>query len=261
MRKSLYISAALALLAVTAKAAEPSSDLTLNEIVDRANKALRGDSSHGRLTMTIETPDWKRTLELEAWNRQREYAFIVIHAPAKDRGDVTLRRRNEMWLWLQHVERVIKVPPTMMHSAWQGSDFTYEDIVKADSVVKDYTHALVDKKVEGDHTVYDIRCDPKPDAPVVWGKVLLKVAVYGEPGKEEVVAQREEDYNERGQLVRAISLSDVKRLGGRLVPARMECVPAGKPGQRTIIQYSELQFDVPIHEDFFSLARLQKGGS
>ncbi|MCX5789474.1 MAG: 4-hydroxythreonine-4-phosphate dehydrogenase PdxA, partial [Elusimicrobia bacterium] len=106
--------------------------LSATEIIDRANKVLRGDSSRGKLTMTIVTPEWTRELTIEGWNQGREKAFILIHAPPKDKGNTTLRRNNEMWLWMPRVERVVKVPPTMMHSAWQGSDFTYEDIVKAD---------------------------------------------------------------------------------------------------------------------------------
>lgn len=254
IRIGLYISAAMFALAPV-QAAETS----LHDIVDKANKALRGDSSHGLMTMTIVTPKWKRAIDVEGWNRQREYAFIRILAPAKDKGTITLRRKNEMWVWLPKVERVIKVPPTMMHSAWQGSDFTYEDIVKADSVVKDYDHVLLEKKDEGERVVYKIQCDPKPDAPVVWGKVLLWVALYGERGAEEAVPLREEDYSERGELMRVITLSDVKRLGGRLVPAKLECAPTRKPGQKTTIEYHQLDFDVPLDDAFFNLSRLQKG--
>ena len=87
-----------------------AADLSLHDLVDKANKALRGDSSHGRLLMTIETPDWKRSLEIEGWNKDRTYAFIKILAPAKERGNTTLRRVNEMWVWLPKVERVIKIP-------------------------------------------------------------------------------------------------------------------------------------------------------
>ena len=247
--------------ASTAAAIAPSptgqaKELTLHDIVDRANKALRGDSSHGTMAMTIVTPKWERTMEVEGWNRERTYAFILIHAPAKDKGNITLRRKNEMWLWLPKVERVIKVPPTMMHSAWQGSDFTYEDIVKADSVVKDYKHTLLRKKAEPGRVVYTIQGDPLPDAPVVWGKVIMDVAVYD---NEEAVPLREEDYSERGSLERTITLSDIKRLGGRLVPARLECVPTRKAGQKTTIQYHTLEFDVPLDDKFFSLSRLQKG--
>lgn len=236
-----------------------AAELDVRALVDKANKALRGDSSHGKLTMTIENPEWKRSVDIEGWNKDRTLAFIVIRAPAKERGNTTLRRKTEMWLWLPKVERVIKVPPTMMHSSWQGSDFTYEDIVKADSVVKDYTHTLLSTKKEDGRTVYRIQGDPKPDAPVVWGKVISDVAVYDD--NEEVVPLLEEDYSERGELIRTITLSDIRVLGGRRVPARLECVPAKKKGQRTILQYHKLEFDVPLEESFFSYSRLQKAGN
>lgn len=244
-------------LALAASAA-PASDPEILALVDKANKALRGDSSRGRLSMTIVNPEWSRTLEVEGWNKDRTFAFILIHAPAKDRGNTTLRRKNEMWLWMPKVERVIKVPPTLMHSSWQGSDFTYEDIVKADSVVKDYTHKLLSKKTEPGRTVYRVEGLPKPEAPVVWGKVFMDIAVYDEDGA--VVPLLEEDWSERGELIRTITLSDIKVLGGRRVPTRLECVPAKKPGQKTTLIYRELEFDLPLDDAFFSYQRLQKAG-
>lgn len=244
-------------LALAASAA-PASDPEILALVDKANKALRGDSSRGRLSMTIVNPEWSRTLEVEGWNKDRTFAFILIHAPAKDRGNTTLRRKNEMWLWMPKVERVIKVPPTLMHSSWQGSDFTYEDIVKADSVVKDYTHKLLSKKAEPGRTVYRVEGTPRPEAPVVWGKVVMDIAVYDEDGA--VVPLLEEDWSERGELIRTITLSDIKVMGGRRVPTRLECVPAKKPGQKTTLVYRELEFDLPLDDAFFSYQRLQKAG-
>ena len=237
--------------------AAPAAALDIKDLVDRANKALRGDSSRGLLTMTIETPDWKRSIDVEGWNKDRTMAYIVIRAPAKDRGETPLRRHNEMWLWMPKVERVIKIPPTMMHSSWQGSDFTYEDIVKADAIVKDYTHKLLSTKHEDGRTVYRIEALPKPDAPVVWGKVVTDVALYDD---QSVVPLLELDYSERGELIRTITLSDVKLLGGRRVPAKLECVPSQKKGRRTTLQYRELEFDLPLKDDFFSYQRLQKAG-
>jgi outer membrane lipoprotein-sorting protein len=245
-----------ALLLLLAAASARAADMDVKELVDRANKALRGDSSHDKVSMTVETPEWSRTLDVEGWNKERTFAFIVIRAPAKEKGQTTLRRKNEMWLWMPKVERVIKIPPTMMHSAWQGSDFTYEDIVKADSVVKDYDHTLLSKKKEADRTVYHILGVPKPDAPVVWGKVITDVALYD--SDQAVVPLKEEDYSERGELIRTITLSDVKILDGRRVPSRLECVPTAKKGQKTTLVYHDLQFDVPLSDDFFSYQHLQK---
>lgn len=239
-----------------ASASASSAKLSIPELVDKANKALRGDSSRARVTMTITTPHWTRTMDIEGWNRGRQMAFIEILGPAKDKGNITLRRKNEMWLWMPKVERVIKIPPTMMHSSWQGSDFTYEDIVKADSIVKDYDHKLLRVVDHPDHKTYEVEADPKPDAPVVWGKVLLWIAQYG----DDVVGEKEEDYSERGDLIRTIKFSDLKLLGGRRLPSRLECIPETRKGRRTILVYRSLDFDLPLPDSFFSLSRLERGG-
>ncbi|MBI5595230.1 MAG: outer membrane lipoprotein-sorting protein, partial [Elusimicrobia bacterium] len=178
-----------AVLAVPAHAERPVS-----ELVDMANKVLRGDSSHAKISMTIVTPSWTRALDIEAWNQGRRKAYIVIHAPAKEKGTTTLRRDSEMWTWMPRVERLLKVPPTMMHSSWQGSDFTFEDIVKADSIVKDYSHKRLKSTPGTEWETVLIEALPKPDAPVVWGKVLFTVGVYPDGW---VIPLREEDYSER----------------------------------------------------------------
>lgn len=243
----------LSLLAAPARAAAP--ELTVEQIVDKANKVLRGDSSRGRLTMTVVTPKWTRELDIEGWNKGRRMAYIVIHAPAKEKGNTTLRRDNEMWMWMARVERLIKVPPTMMHSSWQGSDFTYEDIVKADSIVKDYAHRLLEKLPREGFVLHRIEALPKPDAPVVWGKVLFEAGVYPDGW---VIPVREQDFNERGELARTISLSEVELVEGRRVPMRLECAPERAKGRKTIIRYHELDFDLDLPDSFFSVSRLQK---
>ncbi len=231
------------------------ADYSVRELVDKANKVLRGDSSHARVVMTITTPEWTRSLDIEAWNQGREKAFILIHAPAKDKGTTTLRRAGEMWMWMPRVERIMKVPSTMMHSSWQGSDFTYEDIVKADSIVKDYTHRTLKKTPGPVYETYLIEALPKPDAPVVWGKVLFSLGIYPDGW---VIPLGEEDYSERGELIRSITLSQIRSMEGRLVPTRLECRPTRHPGRRTVLDYKEIDFDVELADSFFSLSRLQK---
>lgn len=247
----------LLLAALAADVSTPAAKAPLGvvELVDRSNKVLRGDSSRARVTMTVVTPEWSRALDIEGWNEGRTKAFILIHAPPKEKGTTTLRRGAEMWTWMPRVERLMKVPPAMMHSSWQGSDFTYEDIVKADSVVKDYTHKVLDRKPGPEFETVLVEALPKPDAPVVWGKVLLTLAVYPD---EQVLPLKEEDFSERGELIRVISLSEIKTMGGRRVPTRLECRPRRSPGRRTTLDYRELEFDLDLPDSFFSLSRLQR---
>lgn len=247
----------MSLLLTLALAASAAERLPAKEVVDKANKVLRGDSSHARVTMRIETPEWSRELELEAWHKGRTRALIAIHAPPKEKGTRTLRRDEEMWMWMARVERLLKIPPTMMHSSWQGSDFNFEDIVKADSIVKDYEHRILEVEAihEGGFDRYRIEAIPKPDAPVVWGKVLFDAGVFPNGW---IIPLREEDYSERGELSRVIELSEVKEMGGRKVPTRLECVPQKKPGRRTVLSYREIEFDMDLKDSFFGVGRLQK---
>ncbi|OGR87493.1 MAG: hypothetical protein A3A86_01675 [Elusimicrobia bacterium RIFCSPLOWO2_01_FULL_60_11] len=228
--------------------------MSATELVDKSNELLRGQSSHARVTMKIDTPRWERTLEVEVWNQGRQRALMRIQAPAKERGNGTLRIDKEIWNWLPAVERVIKIPPSMMQASWMGSDFTFDDMVKADSVVKDYTHSILEEKKEGNRTVYKIEAIPRPDAPVVWGKVLLTISE--EEGR--VLPVQEEDYSERGEHMRTIRFSAVKELGGRVIPTKLECIPHKKPGQKTTLLYRQFDVDVSFGADFFGLSTLQK---
>ena len=59
----------------------------------------------------------------------------------------------------------------MMGQSWMGSDFTNDDLVREASIVNDYDHKLLpDTSIDGT-AVYRIEMIPKPDAPVVWGRL------------------------------------------------------------------------------------------
>jgi outer membrane lipoprotein-sorting protein len=51
---------------------------------------------------------------------------------------------------------------------------------------------------------------------------------------------------------------DVKVLGGRRLPAHIALVPTDSVGQRTEMRYLDVEFDVPLSDDTFSLSRLER---
>jgi len=227
---------------------------TAREIVDRVDQLLRGRSSHGTVTMEVVTANWSRSLDLEIWSLGTDYALIRVLAPPKDAGTATLKSGNDLWNYLPRVDRTIKLPPSMMSSAWMGSHFTNDDLVKESRLIDDYDIAI---GYEGDRdgvAVWEFVLTPKPEAPVVWGRI------------EEQIRQSDDMpvwaryYDERGDLARTLTFSDFRRMGGRLVPARMTVQPTDKPDESTVLQYRELAFDVGLEPSFFSLQRLQRGG-
>jgi len=235
-------------------APDAAGELDARTLVERANAVLRGSSSHADLRMTVDGPALHREYEMEGWNRGATEAKVVIHSPTADMGVTTLRAGNDLRLYMPNVSQVVRVPPTMMHSPWMGSDFNYEDIVKADLIVSAYEHKIVSREERDGHVLYRIESLPKPDAPVVWGKVVLDIR---KDADGTVLLLRESDYSERGQLVRSIELSEIDVMDGRRVPTRLVCKREENPERRTEIKYARIDFDVTLEDDFFSVNSLR----
>ena len=222
------------------------------EIVDRSEKLLWGKTFQGELEMSVATPRWQRTLTLRAWIERPRQSFIRILSPAKEAGIGSLRIGSEMWNYLPKVERTIKIPPSMMLQPWMGSDFTNDDLVKESSVVDDYVHHILRTEPAAGATAYVIEATPKPDAAVVWGKIVFWVRM------SDFVPLREEFYSERGELVRVLTFSDVRQLDGRTVPTRWEMRPRDKPGNVTTVVLKGARYDQAIDPETFSQRNLQK---
>lgn len=118
----------------------PATAQDVAAIMRKADELMRGKSSYAQITMTIQKPGWHRTMAMKAWSLEPDFSLAYVSEPARDRGTVTLKRGKEVWNWVPSVQKVIKIPPSMMLQSWMGSDFTNDDLVRASSIVKDYTH-------------------------------------------------------------------------------------------------------------------------
>jgi outer membrane lipoprotein-sorting protein len=230
----------------------PARDLTAKDVIRMSDSTMRGTSSYAEITMSIVKPEWSREMSLKAWSLGDDYGLVLVTAPPRDNGSVTLKRDTEVWNWLPGIERVIKIPPSMMLQSWLGSDFTNDDLVKESSVVNDYTHSFAaDTVIEGS-PCYRIMMIPRENAAVVWGKVIVSVT------KVQLLQVRSEMYDEDGELSKVLTADRIKRMSGRMVATRLVMEPAGKQNQRTIMEYSDLQFDIPLQESFFSLQNMRR---
>ncbi|NOZ03297.1 MAG: outer membrane lipoprotein-sorting protein [FCB group bacterium] len=222
------------------------------EIVRKANDLLRGESSISEGTLTVVKPTWSRQISTKMWMLEPDYALILITAPAKERGTVTLKRKNELWNWIPAVRRVIKIPPSMMLQPWMGSDFSNDDLVRQSSIVDDYEHTLVGEEEMGGYVCYKIELTPKPDAGVVWGKIIMWVS------KQGYFELRTDFYDEDGVLIKTLIGSKIKEMGGRTLPTHWEMIAVNKPGHKTVLDYSSIKFNVPLKPDFFSLQNMKR---
>ncbi len=222
------------------------------EIIKKSNDNINGLSSKSISKMTIVRPDWTREVEMKTWSKGSEYYLIYITSPARDKGQVFLKRDLELWNWMPSIGRMIKLPPSMMMQSWMGSDFTNDDLLKQSSIVEDYKHKIVGEEIIEDHDCWIIELIPHPEAPVVWGKIVMTVT------KEHYLQLKVEFFDETFELVNTMIGSNIQDVGDRVIPKKMEMTPADKPGNRTIFEYSEIKFNETINSSFFSKQNMKR---
>ncbi len=246
---------ASAFLATEARAQDPgarASD-TPAAIVGHVDELFRGASSQGRVTMEVVTERWTRSMEMEMWSLGQAYSLVRVLSPSREAGTATLKVERDIWNYLPRVDRTIKVPGGGMGGSWMGSHFTYDDLVRESHLVDDYE---IEVSFEGERegtSLWEFTLTPLPEAPVVWGRLELEVR------KEDRIPLEMRYFDERGDLARTMTFTDVRTLDGRRVPTRLSMHPEDRPGERTTLRYEDLRFDVGLEADFFSLQRLRTG--
>jgi len=220
------------------------------KIAKKIDELYRSKTSYSYVEMEVLTPHWQRALKMYVWTEGMDKTFIRITEPKKEKGMATLRIDNEMWNFLPKTNKVIKVPPSMMMGSWMGSDFTNDDLVKEFSLIDDYIYSLIRPDGAKDECLY-LECIPKEEVPIVWSRIVAAVR------KSDYIPVWQKYYDEKNKLMRIMRFKKIKDFSGRSVPAVMELVPQNKEGHKTLIRYIDLQFDVPLKNDVFSLRNLR----
>ncbi len=247
MRAKLFIVAvALCTTARAFAAAPPDADAILKRVFDN----YRATSSETTVAMTIHRPDWERNLEMKAWTRGENDALVRFVAPAKDAGNATLKLNNDTWVFNPKLNQVIKLPASMMSQSWMGSDFSYNDLSKSEDIITQFTHRVIATEQADGHTVWTIECVPKPGAPVVWGKTVLKI-------RDDNVMAEETFFDQDMKPARRMTADKIGALGDRTYPLTMTMRPLDTPDQYTRIDTSDGRFNASVPDYFFTLSNLQ----
>ena len=250
MRTLWRLSVAVLAGAASPGPSEAQTDPRVLEIIDEVDRLMRGESSAGLMRMEIDTEHWSRVLEMRIWSYGTDYSLVRVESPAREARAGTLMVNNEVWQYYPNVDRTIKLSPSMMLGSWMGSHFTNDDLVKESRLIEDYDIVISHEGPRDGEDVWEFTLSPRPDAPVIWGRI------------EQQIRQRDRMpiwaryYDEDGSLVRTMNFSDFRVLGGRTLPARMAIEPTDGE-ERTVVTYLELEFDVGLEEDFFSLRNLR----
>jgi len=238
-------------LASPALAADGEDGPTVEELLDRTDDINRGESSTAVMSMQVKTDRYERSMKMRAKSKGEERSLIVILEPAKDAGISTLKVEDNLWNYMPKVDRTMKVPAGMMSGSWMGSHLSNDDLVRNSRLRDDFTYEMTEEPADDGTGHWVIELVPKPDAPVVWGKVVVTI-------RPDEVPEKIKYFDEKGTLVRTLAFDDVQEVDGRKVPMKMSVVPGDKPGEYTRITYEELDFGVDHDDKTFSLQALKQ---
>ena len=243
MRYILFLSL---LLPLVGSAEQPDA----GQIVRDAINHWRGVASYTEMTMVIHRPDWERTMSMQAWTKGDEKSLVRVIEPKKDRGNGTLTDGNSMWTFSPKVNRVIKIPSSMMGQSWMGSDFSNKDVAKADDIIDQYDHSVLGVSEEDKLTVYEIQSIPHEEAAVVWGREVLRI-------REDHVVIRHSFYDQDGELVKSLESLEIGEMGGRTVAMRQRMGEIDAPDEWTEIRIDTVDYDIDIRDNLFTLSNLR----
>ena len=256
MIKFLAVILILGISLSTTHAEEAGNDHTAvdaGKIVKGAFEYWRGKASVSLVDMRIHRPGWERTMTIKGWTLGESDSLFVIKKPVKDKGNGTLKQGNSMWIFNPKVSKVIKLPPSMMSQAWQGSDFSNNDLAKTDSLIKDYVHTIESFKVVDGIKIYKIKSMPKSDAPVIWGMIKLEI-------REDNILLSEVFYDEDMEPVKGMKASNLKMTNNRLFPMNWIMKKSDVDDEYTELSYREIEFKKTLSKRIFTRSNLKNPG-
>ena len=240
----------LAVLALLLSGQTRAQELSAQDLVREAMNHWRGLTSYSEMTMTIHRPDWERSMTMKSWSKGEKLSLVRVIEPRKDAGNGTLINDQNMWTYAPKINRIIKVPSSMMSQSWMGSDFSNKDISKSTDIIEQYEHELTATEQRDDHIYYTITSIPHEDAAVVWGKEVLVV-------RDDYVLMEQQFWDQDGVLVKKLETLEVREMGGRPVARIMRMGKIDAPDEWTQLTANEIEFNVELSEQVFTLSNLR----
>lgn len=248
---TVVVPLAVALIAAPPRSQDPP-DIDVDALLDRVDDVWRGDASHAQLSMKVKTQHYERTMRMQAWSKGADHTLVRIEAPLKEKGSATLKADDTVYTYLPKTDRTIRLTSGMMGGSWMGSHFTNDDLVKESRMRQDFDAKVSFRSERDGRAVIELTLTPKPNAAVVWGRVITTVDA------NTLNPVRIQYFDEDLDVARTATFGDVGPLGGREIPRSMTMVPADRPEEFTRIEYEKLDFDVDLDEAFFSVSRLER---
>ena len=228
----------------------PAAEPHPRDLIRAAMDHWRGLNSYSEMTMTVHRSDWQRSFSMQAWTEGDKLSLVRVTRPKRDAGNGTLVRDQGMWTFSPKINRVLKVPSSMMNQSWMGSDFSNKDISKSTDVIDQYDHRLLASETRDGHQLYTIESIPREEAAVVWGREVFVI-------RDDHVLLRQEFWDQDNVLVKVMEALELAQMDGRTVASRLRMQKLEAPQEWTEMSIETVDFDVDLPAGLFTLSNLR----
>ena len=246
MKRSI---AFLSLLALSGTAGMAQPDAA--DILKKVEKNMSSDNRVFESTMIIHGVRNSRTITSRSYTVGDKQAFTEYLSPAREQGTKMLKLQNQLWIYSPSTDRTIQISGHMLRQSVMGSDLSYEDMMDDRKLSEIYN-----AKVTGTETI-----DNRKTYVLTLTASVPDVAYYSRKlwvDTERYVPLREELNAKSGQLLKRLTLSDVKLVEGRWFPETVIYKDVLKQGDGTEFRFTSIKFDQKIPDYIFTKAALKQ---
>lgn len=249
----MYRAIIILVLVFTVSAGSVAPELTAKEIILKSEDKLRGgEKAYTEMKIDIVRPSWKREIKLKTWVKGIDYSMILITGPKRDKGQVFLKNKKQVWSYIPKFNRVTKLPPAAMSQSWMGTDLSNDDLVRESNKIEEFVYTLKSDTIIAGLACYHIELIPNEGTDIIWGKLELFI------DKVDFITVRNEMYDEDGILVNVLKSSVIKMMSGMKIATKMEMIPVEKEGEKTIMTIITLDTNIDLDPTFFSKQNMKR---
>ena len=229
-----------------------SSDLTVNEILNKIDFNLNSSNRVMTTQMIVHGRRTSRTIVSKSWIIGTDKAFTEYISPPREQGSKMLKLDDILLTYSPQTDRIIQISGHMLRQSVMGSDMSYNDVMEDKPLDQLYTAILEGEVYINNRKCYILFLEAKIDGISYPKRREWVDAEYFLPIKEEL-------YAKSGKLLKSTSMDGIKKIKDRWFPTRFifkDELKKNSKGTEWIIK--DIKFDQEIPEIIFSKSNLRK---
>ncbi len=220
-------------------------------ILEKVDQNMHCNTHITKSNMIIYGRRRNRTITSIGYAEGTHKSFAEYLAPEREKGTKMLKIEGHLWIYSPSTDRTIQLSGHMLKQSLMGSDLSYEDMMENRKLLEMYHAEVVGEEILDSRKTWVLTLTAKvTDVTYHSRKVWID--------SERFVPLKEELYAKSGQLLKKITLSDIKRIEGRWYPTKMNYKDMLKNGKGTDFIVLEITFDAAIPRHIFTKASLKK---